>query len=76
LAASALITTSNASGGTVSSLVDDQCFLIITRPQWSAPEEYRKQFGYPSDISGTIAEAFHGFLSVRSIKLQGVPATP
>lgn len=74
--ASAQITQSNASGGTVTSLVEDQCFLTITRPQWSAPTNYRKLFGYPSDCGGTIDEKFHGFLAVRSIRLESVPATP
>lgn len=74
--ASNQITSSNASGGSVTSLVNDQCFLLITRPQWSAPSNYRKLFGYPSDCSGTIDEKFHGFLAVRSIRLEGVPATP
>ena len=73
---SANITQSNASGGSVTSLVEDQCFLLITRPQWSAPSDYGKLFGYPSDCSGTIREKFHGFLSVRSIRLESVPGTP
>ena len=74
--AGASITQSNASGGAITSLTNDQCFLIITRPQWSAPANYRKLFGYPSDCGGTIDEKVHGFLSVRSIRLESVPATP
>ena len=74
--AGASITQSNAAGGTITSLTNDQCFLIITRPQWSAPSNYRKLFGYPSDCGGTIDEKFHGFLAVRSIRLESVPATP
>ena len=76
MTASSAITQSNAAGGSVTSLVNDRCFLIITRPQWSAPANYRKLFGYPSDCSGTINEKFHGFLSIRSIRLESVPGTP
>lgn len=49
---------------------------------WSNPLRYSKQFGYPSDVSGTInasdttsGSKFIGFLSVRSIKLDGIAAT-
>jgi hypothetical protein len=49
---------------------------------WSAPDEYGKQFGYPSDISGTInmsdteaGDPFTNFLSVRSILLENIPCT-
>ena len=74
--AGASITQSNASGGSLTSLINDQCYLTISRPQWSAPSNYRKLFGYPSDCGGTIDEKFHGFLSVRNIRLESVPATP
>ena len=80
--AGAKVTQGNASTGTVSVPVDTQCYLIITRPQWSAPVEYAKQFGYPSDVGGTINQSdtlggdpFTNFLSVRSIKLEGLAAT-
>jgi hypothetical protein len=67
--------TSNAeSGGSATAPTDTQCYLIIERPMWSAPEGYRKLFGYPSDIGGTIEENFEGFLSVRSIKLDDITA--
>lgn len=75
LGASAAIGQSNAGGGSLTSLINDQCYLTITRPQWSAPENYRKLFGYPSDIGGTIEENFEGYLSVRAIKLDGLSAT-
>lgn len=75
-------TSSNAEGGSVSTPIDTQCWVLITRPQWSAPEDYGVQMGYPSDISGTInqadteaGDAFTNFLSVRSIKLDGIDCT-
>ena len=68
------VTSANVDGGTVTSPIDSQCYLIIERPIWSAPENYRKLFGYPSDIGGTITEKFHGFLSCRAIKLDGITA--
>lgn len=77
--ASQMLTSSNANGGSVSSPVNTQCYITITRPQWSAPEKYGKLFGYPSDIGGTINQSdtdggdpFTNFLSVRSIKLEGI----
>ena len=80
--AGAKCTQGNASTGAISVPIDTQCYLIITRPQWSAPMEYAKQFGYPSDIGGTInrsdtlgGDPFTNFLSVRSIKLEGLAAT-
>lgn len=76
------LTTSNAEGGGVSTPIDTSCFLIVPRPMWSNPLKYSKQFGYPSDVSGTInasditsGSKFIGFLSVRSIKLDGIAAT-
>lgn len=82
IGASQQMTSSNANGGAVSSPVNTQCYILITRPMWSAPEEYGKQFGYPSDISGTInmsdtelGEPFTNFLSVRSILLNNIPCT-
>ena len=82
LNASTKATQGNASTGTVSVPIDTKCYLTITRPIWSAPDEYGRQFGYPSDISGTINQSdteagdpFTNFLSVRSIKLNGLSAT-
>ena len=73
---------SNANGGAVSSPVNTQCYLVIVRPMWSAPEDYGKRFGYPSDIGGTInrsdtesGDPFTNFLSVRSILLDGLNCT-
>ena len=81
--ASQQMASSNANGGAVSSPVNTQCYVLITRPMWSAPEEYGKQFGYPSDISGTInvsdtegGDPFTNFLSVRSIILDGMTCLP
>ena len=75
-------TTSNAEGGSVSTPIDTQCWVLITRPQWSAPDDYGVQLGYPSDIGGTINQSdteagdpFTNFLSVRSIKLDGIDCT-
>ena len=74
---------SNANGGAVSSPVNTQCYLAIVRPMWSAPEDYGKRFGYPSDISGTInvsdtegGDPFTNFLSVRAILLDGLTCLP
>lgn len=74
---------SNANGGAVSSPVNTQCYLAIVRPMWSAPEDYGKRFGYPSDISGTINQSdteagdpFTNFLSVRAILLDGLTCLP
>lgn len=77
------MTSSNANGGAVSSPVNTQCYILITRPMWSAPEDYGKRFGYPSDISGTINQSdteagdpFTNFLSVRAILLDGMTCLP
>jgi hypothetical protein len=77
------ILSSNANGGSVSSPVNTQCYLAIVRPMWSAPEDYAKLFGYPSDISGTInhsdtevGDPFTNFLSVRAILLDGLTCLP
>lgn len=74
---------SNASGGAVSSPINTQCYVCITRPQWSAPEDYGKRFGYPSDIGGTINQSdteggdpFTNFLSVRAILLDRINCLP
>ena len=66
---------SNAHGGSVTVPVDTQCYLIIKRPKWSNPEGYARMFGYPSDIGGVIKEKFSGFLSVRSVVLDGITGT-
>lgn len=65
---------SNASGGDVTSPIDTTCWLLITRPQWSAPELYAREKGYASDISGKI-EDFSGLLMVQSCELNGIDAT-
>lgn len=65
---------SNASGGDVSSPIDTQCWILITRPQWSAPEYYDRERAYPSDISGTVGD-FQGLLQVASCELNGIDCT-
>ena len=65
---------SNASGGDVSSPIDTMCWLLITRPQWSAPELYSRERAYPSDISQTVGE-FSGLLVVSSCELNGIDCT-
>lgn len=65
---------SNASGGDVSSPIDTMCWLLITRPQWSAPELYNRERAYPSDISQTVGE-FSGLLQVASCELNGIDCT-
>lgn len=67
---------SNSAAGGISVPIDTQCYLIIERPKWSNPEHYGEQFGYPSDIGGTINDTpFEGFLSCRTIVLNGISAT-
>jgi len=50
------------------------CWLLITRPQWSAPELYSRERAYPSDISQTVGE-FSGLLVVSSCELNGIDCT-
>lgn len=67
---------SNGAAGGISVPIDTRCYLIIARPKWSNPEHYGEQFGYPSDIGGTINDTpFEGFLSCRTIVLNGISAT-
>jgi len=72
---------SNGAGGTVTTLTDTSCYLIIERPQWNNPQHYGRLFGYPSDVGGTInmssdfSGPFEGFLSVRQIELENITAT-
>ena len=65
---------SNASGGDVTSPIDTTCWVLITRPQWSAPELYDRERAYPSDISGTIGD-FQGLLQVASCELNSIKST-
>lgn len=65
---------SNASGGNVSSPIDTQIWILITRPQWSNPELYERERAYPSDISGLIGD-FQGFLAIASAELNGISCT-
>lgn len=65
---------SNASGGDVSSPIDTQIWVLITRPQWSAPELYSRERAYPSDISQTVGD-FSGLLMVSSCELNGIDCT-
>lgn len=82
LLSSGVTTSSTADSGSATAPIDTVCYVIIQRPMWSAPKEYGKQFGYPSDISGTInhsdteaGDPFTNFLSVRSIELDNVSGT-
>lgn len=65
---------SNASGGDVTSPIDTECWVLITRPQWSAPEFYDRERAYPSDIAGTVGD-FSGLLMVSSCELNGIDCT-
>ena len=66
-------TTSNASGGGVSSPSDTMCYLIIARPQESDPLYYGEQKGYPCDISGTInGERLTGFFQSSTIDVSSI----
>jgi hypothetical protein len=75
------VVNSNGGSGSVTTLTDTSCYLIIERPQWSNPQYYGELFGFPSDIGGTINAAsdfsgpFEGFLSVRQIELENITAT-
>lgn len=64
----------NASGGGVSSPINTNCWVLITRPQWSNPELYERERAYASDISGTIGD-FSGFLAVASAELNDIACT-
>lgn len=68
------VMSNNASGGGVSSPINTNCYLFITRPQWSNPELYERERAYPSDISGKIGD-FSGFLSTASVELNGLNCT-
>lgn len=65
---------SNASGGDVTSPIDTECWVLITRPQWSAPEFYDRERAYPSDIAGTVGD-FSGLLMVSTCELNGIDCT-
>lgn len=65
----------NAHGGNVSAPVDTQCYLLITRSQWSNPAYYGQLFGFTSDLAGVIKNDFSGFLSVRAAYVGSIPAT-
>lgn len=65
---------SNASGGDVTSPIDTQIWVLITRPQWSNPELYAREKAYPSDISGKIGE-FEGLLVVSTAELNNIDCT-
>lgn len=65
---------SNGGSGTATSPIDTVCWVLITRPQWSAPEFYARQRAYPSDIAGTVND-FGGLLQVSSVELNNIDAT-
>ena len=68
------ILSNNASGAGVSSPINTNCYLYITRPQWSNPVLYERQKAYPSDISGKIGD-FNGFLSAQTAELNNIDCT-
>lgn len=65
---------SNAGTGNATAPIDTQCWILITRPQWSSPELYARERAYPSDISQTVGE-FQGLLMVSSCELNGIDCT-
>lgn len=65
---------SNGGSGTATSPIDTICWVLITRPQWSAPEFYGRQRAYPSDIAGIVND-FGGLLQVSSVELNSIDAT-
>lgn len=79
LNATSQVTSSNNSTGSANLPVIDEIYLTIVRPVWSNPSNYAELLGYPSDIGGTIEHGadfapFEGYLQVRTIKLDGIPA--
>lgn len=67
-------TTSNAAGTKVSTPVDTRCWVLYVKPEWSNPDYYARECGYPSDIEGRVDD-FEGLLSVSSIELDGIDCT-
>lgn len=67
-------TLNNASGGGVSSPINTNCWVLITRPQWSNPELYDSLRAYPSDISGKVGD-FGGFLCVSEVDADNIECT-
>lgn len=65
---------SNASGGDITSPIDTACWILITRPQWSAPDFYARERAYPSDIAQTVGD-FQGLLMVSTCELNGIDCT-
>lgn len=49
-------------------------FVMISRPHYCIPENYASQYGYPSNITDTIAN-FQGYLEVGSVHLDSIVAT-
>ena len=67
-------TGNNASGGSVSSPVNTECYLIIPRPKQSKPTNYIELDGLPSDKAGQIKD-FTGYFAAKSIKFDGIACT-
>lgn len=70
----AATTGNNASGGSVSSPVNTECYLIIPRPRQSKPNNYIELDGLPSDKAGQVKD-FTGYFAARSIKFDGIACT-
>lgn len=65
---------SNASFGQYTSPIDTVPWVLIVRPEWSNPERYARECGYPSDRGGVVSD-FHGLLITSSIELDGIKCT-
>ena len=49
-------------------------FIILSRPEQSVPSNMGNLLGYPSNIYASLA-SISGFTKIRSIHLEGIPAT-
>ena len=64
----------NAASGQCTSAINDQCWILITRPVWSNPINYARELGYPSDLGGIISQ-FKGLFVADTVELQNIPCT-
>lgn len=55
-------------------MLSKQPYIIIVRPQLSAPEEYADKHGYPSNITVTLGDCT-GFTQVQYIELEHIKLT-
>lgn len=65
---------SNGSGGNATAPIDTQCWVLIIKPEWSNPDYYARECGYPSDIAGEVGD-FEGLLCVSSVEVEGIDCT-